>query len=222
MSFCICIPCTKEHLQYVETCLKSIESQTLHPQFVVLVISNSTDSYEFQRHYSFPIKQIVSSAKQCAGTNRNIGAMYAKNMVDYLYFFDADDIMHPQYCETVSQFFTQHPDQTFVGVNFHLIKYHQIQDQLTHLPFDPIPSPPIYHPNYIETTDPSWPSVQPLQKESMAKGPISIKSSIFATTLYKKEYGVGEDGEFLYRLVQQGHKGGYIPHKLFYYIRYIP
>ena len=222
-SFCICIPCTKQHTIYLEQCLHYIENQTLHPQFVVIVCSESTAPYNFSQTYSFPIKQILSSASQCAGTNRNIGALYAKDKVPYIYFFDADDIMHPRYCETMTQFFTQHPDQTFVCPNFHLMKYHVIQDQIkqNNLPFDTIPTNPIFYPNYIKSTDPSWPSVQPLENESMAKGPVSIKSEIFHTTLYKKDYGVGEDGEFLYRLINQGHQGGYILHPLFYYIRYI-
>ena len=223
-SFCICIPCTKQHTIYLEQCLHYIENQNLHPQFVVIVCSESTAPYNFSQTYSFPIKQILSSASQCAGTNRNIGALYAKDKVPYIYFFDADDIMHPRYCETMTNFFTQHPDQTFVCPNFYLTKYHVIQDQIKHdtLPFEPLPtSSPLYKPNYINATDPSWPSVQPLENESMAKGPVAIKSEIFNTTLYKKDYGVGEDGEFLYRLINQGHQGGYIPHPLFYYIRYV-
>ncbi len=224
VSFCICIPCTKQHTIYLEQCLHSIQQQTLHPQFVVIVCSESTTPYQFSQSYSFPIKQILSSSPQCAGTNRNIGALYAKDKVPYIYFFDADDIMHPRYCEIMTQFFTTHPDQTFACPNFHVTKYHAIQDQVknNNLPFDTIPTHPTFYPNYIKATDPSWPSVQPLQNESMAKGPVGIKSEIFHTTLYKKDYGVGEDGEFLYRLIQQNYQGGYIDHPLFYYIRYIP
>ena len=100
MKIGVAVPCYIGHVKHLLSLLDSLENQTVLPDKVV-VSSSSTDServIELHNKYSFPIAVITCVDKKNAAENRNIAAAHLLDM-DYITFFDADDIMHPQRIE---------------------------------------------------------------------------------------------------------------------------
>lgn len=112
MSLAVCIPCYKYHLPHLKRCLDSIEDQTVKPDAVFVSCSSSTenDIAEFYRNnddYSFPYRIIQHESRKNAAENRNIAAKHVSQ--DYITFFDADDVMHPQRIEILKTGLSMHP-----------------------------------------------------------------------------------------------------------------
>ena len=99
MKIGVAIPCYKGHISRLFDLLDSIESQTILPNNVVVSCSSS-EEFEMIKEYSFPLKIITTIENKNASQNRNIAASNLLDM-DYITFFDADDIMHPQRIESL-------------------------------------------------------------------------------------------------------------------------
>lgn len=92
----VVIPCHKPYIPLLGQCLDSIEFQTAKPDRVVVVCSSSqpTDIPTSYAGYSFPLTIITREDIRNQSQNRNEGAALVGT--DYVSFFDADDVMHPQ------------------------------------------------------------------------------------------------------------------------------
>lgn len=97
----VVIPCHKPYIPYLRECLDSIQSQTVKPSKVIVVCSSSLpeDIPEDYKNYSFPLEIITREDERNQAQNRNQGA--SRIGTDYVSFFDADDVMHPQRLETI-------------------------------------------------------------------------------------------------------------------------
>jgi glycosyltransferase involved in cell wall biosynthesis len=94
MKIGVAIPCYVGHIAALYELLDSIENQMRIPDKVV-VSSSSTDELHVSKEYSFPLEIVVSKEKKNAAENRNIASSHLMDM-DYVTFFDADDIMVPE------------------------------------------------------------------------------------------------------------------------------
>jgi glycosyltransferase involved in cell wall biosynthesis len=107
MSLSIIIPYYNRE-KFLENTLASVSKQTYRPIELILVDNGSTDSSaEICRRFfdnnssdDFTIK-LVEEPEKGAGKARNTGAKYATNQ--YLYFFDSDDIMSPNFTADIIQ-----------------------------------------------------------------------------------------------------------------------
>jgi len=98
------IPCHKPYIPYLRECLDSIEGQTIKPSAVVVVCSSSKDEDipESYKTYSFPLRFITREDERNQAQNRNQGASVIGT--DFITFFDADDVMHPQRIELIQRY----------------------------------------------------------------------------------------------------------------------
>ncbi len=113
VSISVCIPCTFEHIFYLDDCLKSIERQTFQPLEVVISLSsiNSDDATRIKKqmvHYDLDVKIFHTSKRKYAGENRNKAVSHARG--DIVSFIDADDLMRSDRLFTLSKIFEEHPD----------------------------------------------------------------------------------------------------------------
>jgi glycosyltransferase involved in cell wall biosynthesis len=109
----VCIPCAYKDIHYLPYCLKSIESQTIKPEMIVVSISECNDTLDISSN--IPIHFLVSKSHQYAGKNRNLAAKKAVDLgAEILSFFDADDIMHPKRLESIKTIFLLDPNSAIV------------------------------------------------------------------------------------------------------------
>lgn len=99
MKIGIAIPCYHGHIKQLYELLESIQNQSRIPDQVVVSCSSFTKKDFFEKKvYSFPLEIIFSEEKKNAAQNRNIAINYLSNM-DFISFFDADDLMSVQRIE---------------------------------------------------------------------------------------------------------------------------
>ena len=101
----VAIPCYHPHIPRLEQLLLSIEDQTSRPDEVVVSCSGCTDNdvRGLLNRWSFPVTIKTHPARKNAAQNRNIAARALGT--EYVSFFDADDIMHPQRLEIIRHAF---------------------------------------------------------------------------------------------------------------------
>lgn len=110
MKIGVAIPCYIGHIQALFDLLDCIENQTRIPDKVVVSCSSTETFPEIVKKYHFTLEIIVTPQKKNAAENRNIAASKLTDM-DYITFFDADDIMVPQRIEILLKVFEEHqPD----------------------------------------------------------------------------------------------------------------
>ena len=105
----VAIPCYRAHIPSLKRCLDSIEAQTVKPQEVVVACSSSKSSdIPFSSYnYTFTLRILPRPERRNAAENRNYAASFLNT--DIVTFFDADDEMHPQRLEALTQAFQRHP-----------------------------------------------------------------------------------------------------------------
>jgi glycosyltransferase involved in cell wall biosynthesis len=94
----VAIPCYQGHIERLFDLLKSIKSQTILPDKVVVSCSSTTSFFYKEEEYNFPLEVIPIGEHKNAAQNRNIAASKLNDM-DYITFIDADDVMHNQRIE---------------------------------------------------------------------------------------------------------------------------
>jgi glycosyltransferase involved in cell wall biosynthesis len=103
-SISICIPCIPKHLDKLPRMLRSIATQTMKPKEVIVALSSFTgDAGELEMKLSatYPVRILPTSEKLYAGGNRERAIKVATG--DLIAFLDADDEIHPQRLEIISQ-----------------------------------------------------------------------------------------------------------------------
>ncbi len=116
--YSVIIP-TRNRAKSLETCLRALAGQTLHPQEyeVIVVNDGSTDetSAVVARMQSSCLPQVVEVYQEHGGcaAARNTGILKAKG--DILFFTDDDCIPPPEWMETLLRGFTTHPEAVGVG-----------------------------------------------------------------------------------------------------------
>ena len=98
----VAIPCYRPHISKLKECLDSIEAQTVRPDHVVVVCSSSSpNDIPTDWKYSFPLDIVCRSDQRNAAQNRN--EAWPLLGTEYISFFDADDVMHPQRIECLKR-----------------------------------------------------------------------------------------------------------------------
>ncbi|MCE8024616.1 MULTISPECIES: glycosyltransferase family 2 protein [Halomonadaceae] len=100
---------------YIEAALESLASQTLPPHEVIIVDDGSEDdTWERLRAFPHPYRvELIATVNQGQGRARNLGIASASG--DYVYFFDADDLLESDFIEQMHALITSthYPDIIF-------------------------------------------------------------------------------------------------------------
>ena len=109
----------KDRADYLPRTLRSIAAQTFRPSELVLVDNGSTDNSrqvcdEFAESgdAQFPVR-FLSHPTGGASAARNAGAAFATG--DFLYFFDSDDEMSPDFLRDVTDFMNASPELDIIA-----------------------------------------------------------------------------------------------------------
>ncbi|MCE8031829.1 glycosyltransferase family 2 protein [Billgrantia tianxiuensis] len=100
---------------YIDAALNSLAQQTVRPHEVIIVDDGSEDD-TWQRMCAFPHPyrvELISTDNQGQGRARNLAI--ARSSGEYLYFFDADDLLEPDFIEKMQEIIIsrQYPDIIF-------------------------------------------------------------------------------------------------------------
>jgi len=169
----VVIPCYKPHIPYLRECLDSIETQTVKPNQVIVVCSSTLpeDIPNEYKQYTFSCKFIVREDYRNQAQNRNEGSLYAKT--EFVSFFDADDVMHPQRIETI----LSHISQT--DILLHAYK----TDNTT---FQPISSVQAYYNQLIQS--PTGCAVLNLNWNSLIHhSQVTVRKNVFDKIKFREE-----------------------------------
>lgn len=107
--------------KYIKTAIKSVLTQTVKFDEVIIIDDGSTDkTLEVIESIEYDISVKIISQKNCGqGTARNKGIEFSN--CDYLYFFDSDDLLEENACDTMKRELKQYnlPDIfLFEGTTF--------------------------------------------------------------------------------------------------------
>ena len=215
MKIGVAIPCYIGHINKLFDLLNSIEKQTILPDKVVVSCS-STKELHIQTNYSFPVSIIITPDKKNAAENRNIAASNLLDM-DYITFFDADDLMHPERIEILHKVINDYQTE-FIAHNFYLdneIEFPNLPHiDIAHLELRqnqliPAPSGCITHIDYYDDFI-----------YRIHHSQVTIKTNLFHKTKFPEEaeFYAREDSVFCNRCLQDANvKNTYIINKLSYY-----
>jgi hypothetical protein len=100
----LCVPCIPRDIQHLERLLRGVQRQTRPPREVIIAISETSEQSgrELQQRLSniYPVIVTTTTARQFAGENRNRAVALATSPI--VSFIDADDEIHPQRLEVIS------------------------------------------------------------------------------------------------------------------------
>jgi glycosyltransferase involved in cell wall biosynthesis len=94
----VVIPCTVNHVKYLDNLLRTTASSTVKPVRIVISCSSSpTERDVLLDMDGIPVEILYTTRTLNAAQNRNRGA--ARVATEIITFFDADDVMHPRRIE---------------------------------------------------------------------------------------------------------------------------
>jgi glycosyltransferase involved in cell wall biosynthesis len=96
--------------RYIDAALESVLSQTDSFHEVIVVDDGSTDatSLRLKEYANYPRVHIIRTCNRGLGAARNEGVKHATG--EYIYFFDSDDILPPQFVTTIHAMLRETPD----------------------------------------------------------------------------------------------------------------
>lgn len=221
----VCIPCHGAHTMTVEKAIASMEAQTRKPDVVALSISGTTFVPELQG-FSFPIHIDCTREKRCAGANRNNAAEMIADKADILFFFDADDLMHPQCIEIGIECFQKGSLDVFLHARLDVNSSYK--DRPLHL-IDWVPTKRLLHTNCFRTSKdyicgrvefvPTYQEgIEYEFNEGVCNGHVAVTTETWKKEKCLEDYGIGEDSEYVYQLYMKNYNIGFCNDRLSYYI----
>lgn len=206
----VCIPCTGNHLKYLEKCIKCIKNQTKKPDVISISISSYGDQ-QLVIDDTIPVVLQVTREPKCASENRNIAASRIYNDVDILSFIDVDDFMHPQKIQQVYKYFTEndadiflhefleYPKKDYLKFNENKFAWPTIEGKLCDYKFELIRERVCGY-LYLYDSDTG-------NKVFHHNAHISYKKSVWEDLKWPENYKfLGEDSEYNYQLFKKGYK----------------
>jgi hypothetical protein len=215
MKIGVAIPCYVGHIDKLFNLLNSLEKQSVLPDKVVVCCS-STKEIQNKNNYSFQLAIIICLDKKTAAENRNIAASILLEDMDYITFFDADDIMHPERIEVLHKVINENNSDVILH-NFYYNHELDIREgfpcieniEIRNNTLIPAPSGCVTHIyGYHDSID------------RIHHGQVTIKKDLFYTVKFPEEpeFYSREDSIFCNRLLQiENIKNTYIINKLSFY-----
>jgi len=227
----LCIPCTAGDVPRIGYCFESVKAQTQPPDEIVVSLSSAKPEHTQQVHdaaakYGIKITLLSTNKPAFASKNRNMAAKEAMNNgATLLHFFDADDIMHPQYIELLTPLISKH---SLTGL-LHAYKHAKKLEPLN------LVWPPLKHRMYINPFGLQPKIASNKQEVKLLKtefgvlqkndshdrtcGHITVLADFWKTHPYMEDIGPGEDSIFAAQIIAEGLNLGYTPDVFSYYMR---
>ena len=218
MRIAVCIPCNGHHLHYLDKCIDSIRKQTVLPDIISISISgNDKDvvvSYFEKITPIMSVRMFVTIIEQrcCAGTNRNQAVAAIADEVDWITFFDADDLMHSQRIEVIRR----HIGSGLIDVFLHShTKVEVVNGVIPEVVEEPVGNP-LETDGFIESRD----FCGRVTGKDSTNGHCSVSVEAWKNIKYPENYGLGEDSEYNWRLFVNGYRFGFVSDRLSFYLHY--
>lgn len=217
----IIIPCVPQHIEYLPNVINSINNNTIHPDNIIIALSESEYSnylvnYLQRQSKSIPIILNTTSSKAYAAENRNRGAKFSN--ADILMFMDADDLMFNNCIEVVMKVMNLHNTDAVLHGYTHNINYIEPKKQKIYTNvIDPI--------NFakLEKSDRSiWHTA--LKKIDPQHGHITIRRHAYIELggqNESEEWRRGQDAKFVRDLFKNNYRITYTPRKLTVYNQHL-
>ena len=214
----ICIPCVPEDISLSKLCFDSIRAQIRKPEQVVVSLSSATEEDKqelLEAAHDLPIKVLMTHEKVLAGGNRNRAAAEAvKHGATILHFFDADDIMHPEYVEIVENAFRRHPITGFLHAGIYVYKRSAYR---MHKKWR-LPHARIFMNPFRSKTFASGRKNYGFTNGFQAlHGHLSILSRYWKDNKYDETLRLNEDKKYNWGILESGENIGYTPSPISYY-----
>lgn len=110
---------TRDRPEDLRRMLQSLENQTRRPDQVI-VVDASTESVESvcREFPALGVNYLRWTAPPSAAAQRNGGLALLKPEIDWICFFDDDQVLHPDALKLAEEFITGHEDKSFGGISF--------------------------------------------------------------------------------------------------------
>lgn len=214
----LAIPCYIHHISKLNNLLNSLELQTKKPDYVVVSCSSTKpenltiDTASF----TFPVEIIIFPKRKNAAENRNIATRHLiqKYNVDFISYFDADDIMHPQRLEAIYN--------GFIIYDSNIILHSYYKSDENNIEFENY-SDFHYYENKLKPILTGYKHGVYFENNRIHHSQVSVKKEVFAEIFFqeKKKVERTEDSRFCNRVMKShfGEKNLYISNKLSKYYK---
>ena len=218
MKVAVCIPCHGHHIKYLENCVDSIQRQTVLPDIISFGVSGNTKDdviacMEKVRHRT-TIQMYVTMCEErcCAGTNRNNAVEAIADKVDWITFFDADDLMHSRRIEMLKKHIETSPIDVFLHSH---TKVEVIDGVIPEVIEEPVGNP-LETDGFRESRD----FCGRVTGKDSTNGHCSVSIHAWKNVKYPENFGLGEDSEYNWRLFVSGYRFGFVSDRLSFYLHY--
>ena len=183
------IPCTADHIQFLEELIYNINKQDILPKEIIISLSSSNNSNNLKKTLNkislVNVKLIETDKKQYAGENRNICAQNCST--EYISFIDADDLMAPSRNKVIEDLIKK--------TKFDVL-YHNFTDSKYKLSnnYNEIKDTNYNKKVYLKQKDEKHPNL-----EYITHGHLTIKTNVLLENLMDTD-GYGEDSRYLHKI----------------------
>ena len=194
------------HFKFLPTALSSIASQSITPYEIVIVLSEvSSDIFPeiLQASSLSNVRFYCQKYRKNAAENRNIALSLVKG--DFVMFCDADDFIHPDKIEICLRQFSSHPDLAAVVNSYEVINDRQWV----------APEKLVSNLRLLVSI-----GMDQNTEFDIAHGNPFIKVSA-VNSRFSEELDVGEDMDFLQKIILSGFKVGFLNVPLIGYFKQI-
>lgn len=201
----VVIPCHKPYIPFLRDCLDSIEFQTVKPDRVIVVCSSSKpeDIPDEYLHYSFDCIVHTREGDYNQAQNRNEGTRHINT--DFITFFDADDVMHPQRIQLIRQHMND------IDILLHSYR--------TDMPlFSYIHTPKVYR-NELMRAPTGCAIFKPNWDAPLHHSQVTVRKEILGRVMFREDecYKRREDSLFCGDILEMGVRNTYIAEPLSWY-----
>ena len=230
----VCIPLIGSHIKFLKRCLGAIKSQTRKPDQIHISVSSCSEDQVKEitaivNALNISINLHSDSASLLAGANRNRAAAEAVKMgATLLFFFDADDIMHPQRIEIIARYFEEKKEITGIlhrfifgpkdkiDIDYSVIPWRAFTHTLHENAFEFIKTPNPFKSQHLKRE--IYTGATASGMNFVACAAITVRTEFWQKWPYNNAMKIGEDQDFNSRIVDQGLNLSYIPDDLSVYM----
>lgn len=232
----ICIPLHANYIPYLKRCLQSIDLQTRKVDSIHISLSQASETDEaavaaiLSTMPTLPKCHVhVTAERLLTGGNRNRAAAAATDAgATILFFFDADDVMHPRRIELIASHMER--DVSITGILTRYLFGPKEKRDLDHytVPWRELTHRIYPHAFTLDNTKKGFVghTLKPAcyvgstvrGSNDVACGPITVRAEFWKGSPYDETIKIGEDQHFNSQILATGGNLAFLPDPLFAYM----
>jgi cellulose synthase/poly-beta-1,6-N-acetylglucosamine synthase-like glycosyltransferase len=232
----VCIPLISSHIKFLKRSLEGIKNQTRQPDYIHISASSCSKKEEKEisaivenLNMSIDVNVHVHTQPRLAGANRNCAAAAAvKAGATLLFFFDADDMMHPQRIDIIARHFEENKHITGIlnrfifgpkdklHIDYGTIPWRPFTNTLHEHAFDFLKSSKLFKAHYLKPE--IYRDATSSGMNFVACAAVTVRAEFWQKWPYDEEMRIGEDQNFNSRIIMEGLNLCYIPDDLSVYV----